>query len=526
MCFQLGIPLLLASRLAAERLSPSFTSRRNGLIGSLAVILTLVVYYFSLPGTIDDAEMIRFVQWNVAAHLLVAFLPYLRLGETNGFWQFNLALALRMLASVFFTAVLFGGLSVALLALDTLFEINLDQQWYMHVWTSLIFVFNTWYFLGGVPSAWRELEANSSFPKIVQVFGQYILAPLVMVYQAILTAYLVKIIITTIWPSSWTLIYGRTFHLALIPSVIMLLMAIGQRIGQYGITEMRYLLTVMAVWLGVMAILGSIRGRISIKTIPASLLLLAVLTAFGPLGAATISRRSQLARLDSLLADNGRLAEGIIVPSEEPPAVEDSNEITAVLKYLFKFHGPQVLAGRCDQTLSEKLEEAKTRNSPGPGQNRMMRRAVAAHANLPYEENPSRIRIQNLAFTSEEPGRATEIRGYDFSLQLKMERRNRVATVFEDNEYVFTHDAKSETIVLTRNSVDFVTVDLAPLLLRLITHNLLNPDLQVPAELLEIQTRGDLFDVKQVFTKILVTGEIDREVVADFEATAFVRTGD
>ena len=54
--------------------------------------------------------------------------------------------------------------------------------------------------------------------------------------------------------NGWIRTYGRWFYLALVPSIVMLLLAIWQRIAQYGITEKRYFLIVLSLWLAGMRI--------------------------------------------------------------------------------------------------------------------------------------------------------------------------------------------------------------------------------------------------------------------------------
>ena len=46
----------------------------------------------------------------------------------------------------------------------------------------LLFVFNTWFFLAGVPGDFAALDESREFPRGIRVFAQYILAPLVGVY--------------------------------------------------------------------------------------------------------------------------------------------------------------------------------------------------------------------------------------------------------------------------------------------------------------------------------------------------------
>src|SRR6185295_18817659 len=85
--------------------------------------------------------------------------------------------------------------------------------------------------------------------------------------------------------NSWIKTYTRVFYLALFPLVFMLFLAVGKRIEQYGVTEQRYFVTALGVWiLGIALYFLSGKNR-SVKTVPLTLFLIALMTSFGPWGA-------------------------------------------------------------------------------------------------------------------------------------------------------------------------------------------------------------------------------------------------
>ncbi len=367
MSAQLGIPLLLALALFAER------NGRWSLPFGLAGLSLLAVYFFTLPEPVREADWVRFIQFNVAAHLAATFLPWLGRGEENPFWQMGKSLFLRLLNALIFTGVLIAGLNVALLALDKLFGLPVPDETYGKVSLTLIFLFNTWFFLGGVPHDREKLAAGRDYPRGLKVFAQFILAPLVAVYLALLTAYLVKVITTTQWPSGWIgwlvssvaaagLIslamlhplvklkenrwistYARGYFILMLPAVGMQLMAIGKRIGQYGVTENRYFILVLALWLLVVSIFGALNRLKSLRPLPLTLCIVALLSSFGPWGAYSVSRGSQVGRLEALLGEARLLETGTLAPATEPPGHETRREISAVLDYLMIHHGPEAI---------------------------------------------------------------------------------------------------------------------------------------------------------------------------------------
>jgi hypothetical protein len=119
------------------------------------------------------------------------------------------------------------------------------------------------------------------------------------------------------------------------------MLAVWQRIGEYGVTPERYCLVLFALWLAAMvAYLGSTRGRMDLRVIPASLAIGLVLSSLGPWGAAATSVRSQLAQLQRVLDEAKLLSDGQL--KLDPPRVATfkhivwSNErIASILKSLY-----------------------------------------------------------------------------------------------------------------------------------------------------------------------------------------------
>jgi len=506
---QLGIPLLLAVTVATEVDTwPGGSAVAAWLALGVAGLL-LVVYHFALPTPLGEAGFVRHVQLNVAAHLAVAVLPFLQRGENNAFWQYNLGLALRLLAGLFFSHVLFGGLSVALVALDKLLGVDMDESVYPRLWVAILFIFNTWYFLAGIPARPRQLETVTHPPAIVRVFAQFILAPLVMVYLAILTAYLVKVLVTAEWPSGqigylvssvavagifsllllyplslrpgirWVGIYARIYYILLVPAVIMLLMAIGKRIGQYGVTENRYLLTVMAIWLAGIVVVGVVRGRPFLKIVPASLAVVAILTAFGPLSAAQMSRRSQLGRLDGLLSSHGRLVDGRIVTATASVDRDDGQEIGSILRYLFGNHGPRVLGERADEELQEALNNELTPLRAKRVPEVKLANAVAQHANLPrVQPGPHRAAAYHRVQKQMSP-RAIGLGDYDYLIEFEFPR---------DQDRAVQLGGRNLRLAMVEASTD----------LAVIQDEINRLELGLPAHLLRLEDNIELIDHQNV----------------------------
>jgi hypothetical protein len=367
----LGLPLLTALTLLAERF-PQRLGARTAI--RLVGVAALAGVYFAWPGWSDDLRFARYAQLTVAFHLSAAFLPFVGRDRPNAFWQYNRTLFVRALAALASSATLWAGLSLALAAVHTLFNVDVPEEGYFRLLAVMAFVVATWFFLGGVPRDLEALEEQRDYPATLRVFAQYTLVPLVAVYLVILTLYLGKVVVTWDWPSGWIgwlvsgvaaagifallLVYpigddpaqrwvgtfARQFWIALLPSIVMLWLALYQRVNQYGITERRYFLIVLSVWLAAVAVYYGVTRSRSIRLIPASLCVVALLTFAGPWSAYSVSARSQAGRLRGLLERNGVLVGGRLQRPARPVPADDLGEISAVARYLVRTHGVSRLA--------------------------------------------------------------------------------------------------------------------------------------------------------------------------------------
>lgn len=370
----LGLPLFFALTLTGERrFAAGAAAWRWGLLGAGVVVLAL--FWALWPHWPEPVQVARYVQASVAFHLLAAFLPFAGYDEPNGFWQYNKALFLRFLVAGIYAAVLYGGLALALAALDKLFGVDIPGEAYGRLWMVMAFVVTTWLFLGGVPDDFAALERRSDVPAGLRIFTQYVLVPIIAVYLVILTAYLAKVLIDRQWPSGWigylvssvatvgilawllvrplegmaeyrwVRTYTRGFYVALLPAIVMLWLAIGKRVAQYGVTERRYFLIVLSLWWAGIAVYYTLGRSRSIKLIPATLCLLAVLTFAGPWGAYQVSLASQRHRLDRLVARHG-LRVGTTAATARDVPFADRKEIAATVRYLVDRHDRQGIAAR------------------------------------------------------------------------------------------------------------------------------------------------------------------------------------
>ncbi|RFZ82801.1 DUF4153 domain-containing protein [Mucilaginibacter terrenus] len=366
MMANLGVLLCLSATLYIQSRQMSSVQKLALRFGAVAVSILLL---FALDPFGSSSNVIRFFIFSLAFHLLVAFAAYTGRGHIQGFWQFNKTLFLRFLTSALYSGVLFLGIAAAIGSVHFLFNIETTGKIFEEVFTWIAGIFNTLFFLSGIPEDTKALDADESYPKGLKVFTQYVLIPLATLYVAILLAYEVKIIalwmlpkglvsslilgyavfgilsILLVYPvrekaeNTWLKTYAKSFYFLLIPLLSLLFTAAGARIFTYGITEMRYFLLALGVWLVGVTAYFLISKKQNIKLIPISLCILALLATYGPQSAFSVSKYSQRERMVRLFEKNKLVKDNVLMPFDSTRANKDDGEkAAAILSYLVEKH--------------------------------------------------------------------------------------------------------------------------------------------------------------------------------------------
>lgn len=299
----------------------------------LVIVSLLIWFYWHLPDTNrienDPTFLGRFFLYLLAGHLFVLFAPFINKWDNATYWNYLKTIGFAIVRSALFSGVLYLGLVFALLAIQALFETSIPGERYGQLFIFCLGVVNTWIYLSDFPKE-NEKDLAVQFNKALEVFVKYILIPLVLLYIAILYAYGFKILLQWELPQgwvsylvtalallgfvvqviinpvqktikSWTInFFHPWFYILLLPLIILLFIAIFRRIGDYGITENRYFVWVVALWiLGISLYLLFSKGK-KLKVLPISLFSLALLSSFGPWGAFAVSKNSQISQFSKV----------------------------------------------------------------------------------------------------------------------------------------------------------------------------------------------------------------------------------
>jgi hypothetical protein len=290
--------------------------------------------------------------------------------ERERFWIFFQRVALRAI-TVYGMAILVAiGVSAAVASVDTLFDLSAtDEETYLHIFAWIVIGIGTWAMAGGAPDLAAEvrLDRELALTRARRV-GLYLLLPLLLVYTAILYAYMVRIAFLAELPenlvSPLVLVAGalwlagaialepfhwladgpvaariiRFFPWLAVPLVALGIWALGIRVEQYGWTEFRYVR--MAALAGLLALAVSgiarrLRGRPPIlKEIPITVAALMLFAATGPWGAPATSLRSQTGRMADLAAAAEAEAAASGLAARTGRASEEEIEAGEVVRYL------------------------------------------------------------------------------------------------------------------------------------------------------------------------------------------------
>ena len=162
MVCQIGLPLLTGAVAFSESRG---WSEKTGWLLQAGGLAALIGYYFflkSLPQPVNEhIHLPPYFTLLIVAHLFVAAAPYLNQLSVRDFWEYNRELFANIIIGVVFTLILFAGLSLAILAVDQLFDLNIDSKIYGRLFVLLAGIFNTTYFLFHFPKKYEFANADA-----------------------------------------------------------------------------------------------------------------------------------------------------------------------------------------------------------------------------------------------------------------------------------------------------------------------------------------------------------------------------
>lgn len=361
MIIALGIPLSLCINLIIER--KENIKWTNQILFYVGGAVFLLVYYFFLLTDFRMVSMTRYIAVSIFMYLAFLYIPWI--GRKEGYEFYVIKVLGSFFITVIYSFVLYFGVAAILFSIDKLFSVPIESKIYYYVFLVVAVIFAPAQFLSKIPYDNYDFS-DAKYPKPLKILFLYIIIPLALVYMGILYAYFIKIIVTGDWPvglvSHLVLWYSvitvgiiffifpivkenklaknflSLFPKVIIPIIVMMYFSIGLRINQYGVTENRYFVLVLGLWvLGIM-VYFSVAKKFRNVIIPISLSIITLIAVFGPLSSFSISKWSQNKRLEKILKVNHMLEGEKIITASPNISQGDKAQVSMILDYFDNNH--------------------------------------------------------------------------------------------------------------------------------------------------------------------------------------------
>jgi len=357
-----GAMLGMVTQFLTERFEK--LSGKRLLLHGGAVLLTIAYFGILWPAPEISSDIIA--RTFVAIFSMICFVLWIpSIKEKADFNKVTLIHFKSLFTSLLYSAVISAGISAILFAVDRLlFRINTDSYAYTMAFVWVVFA-PVFYlsllppFNSKIPEDDEIAERKSQYPKFLEILVSYIAIPLFAAYTLVLLAYFIKILITTVWPSGllgpmvlvysaiglilfilasllenrFAAVFRKFFPKVWIPIVVMQLVSVWIRLNSYGITESRYYVVLFGIFSIVTGIILSLRPVKMNRSIALLAAGFAIFSVLPPVDAFTVSRNSQIDRVEQILQSEGMLSGGKITPNKDA-SEKSKTEISNILSYL------------------------------------------------------------------------------------------------------------------------------------------------------------------------------------------------
>ena len=340
--------------------------KNNNLFKILSYVITLPILYGIYELVYQENKVLAFYDNNFIYFTLIAALVVGTsfVGKFNYHKDFVVYVAKILRAFIIsniYSFIVFVGISGIIFALNSLFKFNFGSSVYLRVAIFSFILFNVVTFFSDFPKV-RDSFTDYKYPKAFRILLVYIITPIVIIYTAILLAYFVKILVLwqipnnlivnlVIWFASFSIVYlfflsrvdsitfinkfKIVFPFTLFPLLGMMFFAIYLRIKEYGMTENRYIVIALGLWIFLSLIYYIFYRENSNISIPIFLSVIILITGIGPASATSLSIRSQNARFEKLLRDNKMIAGEEIKPNINIES-DAKSQIVDIVSYMVR----------------------------------------------------------------------------------------------------------------------------------------------------------------------------------------------
>jgi len=369
--FVIGALLSAVSQHVFERFFTK-TSERIMLLGG-AVLLS-AAYYFAIQSASVFSPEIGTKTGVTMFALVMAFIWIPTIKSKIAFHESFMSTFKAFFITVLFTAVIAGGVSAIIFAIDSLlFSVNNNAI--PHALSIVVCLFAPIFFLSFMPPHPGKRDTNStteeltqqeekvekaiSCPKNLGILISYIIIPLTAVYTVILLAYVILNIRDNFWTKNllepllvsyavtvilvyllasglenkFASLFRKVFPKVLVPIVLFQTIASILKIQEMGITHGRYYVILFGIFATIVGLIFSFLPIKKHGVIAAILIVFSAISIIPPIDAFTVSRVNQINLLEKTLLENNMLENDTIVPNSAV-SKEDKKIITHTVSYI------------------------------------------------------------------------------------------------------------------------------------------------------------------------------------------------
>jgi len=357
----LGIPISLCIDLSFENNNNSKDKFKY--LCYIIAAICLIFYGYLFLKDLNMVSMTRYLGLVIIFILGFFFVPYLRKAEN--FEIYVIEILRRFSTTVIYSIVLFLGLAAILFTANYLLGLRIDMPIYYYTWLIVVGIFAMCFFLSGIPKQGENIKIRN-YPEVFKILLLYIVMPLISIYTIILYIYFGKIIITMQWPeglvshlvlwygvisvitlflifpvqesNKWVNKFIKVFPIAILPLIMLMFISMGIRINAYGVTENRYFVFALGIWVFCSMLYYSISKKKKNLLIMVSLAIITLISICGPLSSYNLSIYSQNKRFEKILIRNNMIQNDEIVKATSSVTMIDQSEIISILEYFNSSH--------------------------------------------------------------------------------------------------------------------------------------------------------------------------------------------
>ncbi|MCP1225840.1 DUF4153 domain-containing protein [Sebaldella sp. S0638] len=329
-----------------------------------AVCLSIIFVFLSgtkgINSDLSNIDQSRSWLFGLLCFFLMIVIPFLKQRKEEKLNNYNLFLFKNLSLTGIMANILYVGFILILLLINYLFR-ELDYKIYFDIMVLSYLVFATFFMLSFYPDNMDNIETDNT--KILKFLFLFIAIPLLAVYTMIVYSYFLKILIKMSIPkgeiSKLILIHGivtvivillirgsalindnvkrkieKVFCITELPMILMLFIAIFQRIKQYGMTINRYAVVIFGLYLLIITVYILLIKKNKTFIIIGSFIIVLFFSIVGPLNIFAVPFYLQERRLEKLLTENSIGTDG---KSDKAINETTKKDIKGIISYFRKW---------------------------------------------------------------------------------------------------------------------------------------------------------------------------------------------